>query len=91
MFNQLGVPQNSFKDMRVAANQKRLKTLIYSMFFGILLEDVGCPEVEITGVDNPESLAAINFSSGTTGYPKAIPMTHKIISDRALSDKTENA
>jgi len=37
-----------------------------------------------------KDIALINFSSGTTGSPKAIPSSHKMIWDRANSDGKPN-
>ena len=56
----------------------------------IFSAEVECSKVVMAVVENQDGLAAINFSSGTTGYPKAIPMTHRMISDRANSDKKGN-
>ena len=61
-----------------------------SLFLG---RDVDWSNIEMASFEHEDfgqDVALINFSSGTTGFPKAIPSTHNMIWDRANSNKKEN-
>jgi acyl-CoA synthetase (AMP-forming)/AMP-acid ligase II len=59
-------------------------------FSSTLTETPPGSDPDLPEMDCEEDLAAVMFSSGTTGFPKAIPYTHAMVWDRARLTKSSD-